>query len=101
MFRILVKGFEKFSRILVKGFEKFCRILVKGFETFLSNPCEMQTQLAPRDVEIALLHGAHGVSSAQPSLTILSMFDFGKALKKVLEDACCGNLWKRELISDY
>ena len=61
---------------------------------------QMQPQLAPRDIEIALLQGAHGVSSA-PTLTILSMADFGKALKKVLEDACCGNLWKRELISDY
>jgi hypothetical protein len=60
----------------------------------------MQPQLGPRDIEIALLHGALGVSSAQ-TLTILSMADFGKALKKVLEHACCGNLWKRELISDY
>jgi hypothetical protein len=61
---------------------------------------QIETQLAPQEVEIAVLQGARGVSSAQ-TLTILSMADFGKALKKVLEHACCGNLWKRELISDY
>jgi len=29
------------------------------------------------------------------------MGDFGRALKKLIEDVCCGNLWKCESIYDY
>ena len=56
------------------------------------------TNLKMQEIEIAILDGS--TAQASTPLQVLqppSPGEFGRELRKVLDDACCGNLWNREL----